>query len=90
LHQVCPPFQWSIVQSDNGFAATGTPEAGGWSSRELLSILAGLEGLPVVGGDVVEVAPVYDTDGETTTLTAAEITYQIIDLMVAKPVKANS
>lgn len=69
--------------------ATGTPEAGGWSSRELLTILDGLEGLPLVGADVVEVAPVYDTVGETTTLAAAEVAYQLIELMVATPVKAD-
>ena len=63
-----------------------TPEPGGWSSRELLSILEGLEGLNVIGGDVVEVAPVYDTVGETTALVAADIAHTIVDLMVANPV----
>jgi agmatinase len=38
---------------DPAFApATGTAEVGGWSSRELLSILDGLEGLDVVGADI--------------------------------------
>jgi agmatinase len=38
---------------DPAFApATGTAEVGGWSTRELLSILDGLEGLEVVGADV--------------------------------------
>jgi agmatinase len=38
---------------DPAFApATGTAEVGGWSSRELLSILDGLEGLDIVGADV--------------------------------------
>ncbi|KAJ6443092.1 proclavaminate amidinohydrolase [Purpureocillium lavendulum] len=72
---------------DPAFApATGTPEPGGWSSRELLSILEGLEGLNIIGGDVVEVAPVYDTVGETTALVAAEVAHTIVDLMVANPV----
>ena len=70
-------------------SATGTPEEGGWSSRELLSILTGLDGLSIVGRDVVEFAPVYDTNGETMTLAAAEVAYQPIDLMVAAPVKAH-
>ena len=39
---------------------TGTPEAGGLTSRELLGILRGLAGLNVVGADIVEVAPAYD------------------------------
>jgi agmatinase len=38
---------------DPAFApATGTAEVGGWSTRELLTILDGLEGLEVVGADV--------------------------------------
>jgi agmatinase len=38
---------------DPAFApATGTSEVGGWSTRELLTILDGLEGLEVVGADV--------------------------------------
>ncbi|OAA44715.1 arginase family protein [Beauveria brongniartii RCEF 3172] len=67
--------------------ATGTPEAGGWSSRELLTILAGLDGLEVIGGDVVEVAPPYDNNAATTALAAAEIAFAILELMVSTPVK---
>lgn len=38
---------------DPAFApATGTAEVGGWTTRELLSILDGLEGLEIVGADV--------------------------------------
>lgn len=44
--------------------ATGTAEVGGWTTRELLSILDGLEGLKVIGADVVEVAPAYDNPGD--------------------------
>src|SRR5699024_9493605 len=39
---------------------TGTPAAGGLSSRELLEVLRGVADLNVVGADVVEVAPAYD------------------------------
>ena len=39
---------------------TGTPEAGGMTSRELLEILRGFRGLNIVGADVVEVSPAYD------------------------------
>src|SRR5829696_4491577 len=38
---------------------TGTPEAGGLSSRELLGILRGLAKSPIVSGDIVEVSPPY-------------------------------
>ena len=66
--------------------ATGTAEPGGWTSRELLTILDGLVGLKVIGGDVVEVAPAYDNTGETTCLAAAEVARSLISLMVATPV----
>ncbi|KAK5632639.1 hypothetical protein RRF57_008353 [Xylaria bambusicola] len=69
-------------------SATGTPEPGGWSTRELLSILDGLAGLEVVGADVVEVAPAYDTRGETTSLAAAEVVWSLLELMVETPVKS--
>lgn len=63
--------------------ATGTVEPGGWSSRELLSVLDGLEGLNVIGGDVVEVSPPFDT-AELTSLVAAQVADSIISLMVIK------
>ncbi|KAK3988718.1 Arginase/deacetylase [Cladorrhinum sp. PSN332] len=72
---------------DPAFApATGTAEPGGWSTREFLTILEGLEGLKVVGADVVEVAPVYDSQAETTVIAASEIVLSLLDLMVQVPV----
>ena len=41
--------------------ATGTPETGGWSTRELRTIIRGLDGMKLVGMDLVEVATPYDT-----------------------------
>lgn len=42
---------------DPAFApATGTPETGGWSTRELRTILRGLEKLNLIAADIVEVA----------------------------------
>ncbi|KZL66176.1 arginase family protein [Colletotrichum incanum] len=70
--------------------APGTAEPGGWSTRELLTILDGLEGLSVVGADVVEVAPAYDNNGETTVLAAAEVAYSLVDLMVLTPVQSKA
>ncbi|KAI0384068.1 arginase family protein [Hypomontagnella monticulosa] len=73
---------------DPAFApATGTPEPGGWSSRELLTILDGLNGLDIIGADVVEVSPIYDTAGQTTALAAAEVVFSLIELMVENPVE---
>jgi agmatinase len=60
---------------------------GGWTTRELLSILDGLEGMHVIGADVVEVAPIYDNPGETTVLAAAEVVHSLLSLMVETPVK---
>lgn len=66
---------------DPAFApGTGTPEAGGLSSRELLGLLRGLRGLPLVGADVVEVAPAYD-HAEVTAIAAAHLAYEMISLM---------
>jgi agmatinase len=59
---------------------TGTPEAGGLTSRELLRVLRGLTGLHLVGADVVEVAPAYD-HAELTTVAAATVAYDLITLM---------
>ena len=69
--------------------ATGTAEVGGWTTRELLSILDGLEGMKVIGADVVEVAPAYDNPGETTVLAAAEVVHSLISLMVDTPVNPS-
>jgi agmatinase len=60
---------------------TGTPEAGGLSSRELLGILRGLAGANFVGADVVEVSPAYD-HAEITAIAAAHVCYEILALML--------
>jgi agmatinase len=59
---------------------TGTPEAGGLTSRELLALLRGLDGLSIVGGDVVEVSPSYD-HAEITAIAAAHVLYDLVTLM---------
>jgi agmatinase len=59
---------------------TGTPEAGGLTSRELLGILRGLVDLPIVSADVVEVAPAYD-HAEITATAAAHVTYELVSLL---------
>ena len=62
---------------------TGTPEAGGLTSRELLGILRGLVGLNLVAGDVVEVAPAYD-HAEITSIAAANVAYELVSLMALR------
>lgn len=64
--------------------ATGTPETGGWSTRELRTIIRGLEGINLIGADLVEVAPAYDTNAELTTLAAADVLFEVMTLMVKK------
>jgi agmatinase len=59
---------------------TGTPEAGGLSSMQLLEVLRGLEGLNVVGADVVEVSPAYD-HAQITGIAAAHVTYELLSLL---------
>ncbi|RDW74687.1 agmatinase [Aspergillus mulundensis] len=61
---------------------TGTPEPGGWTTREFIRILRGIEKLNIVGADIVEVSPSYDNKGETTALAAAQVAYEIITSMV--------
>jgi len=63
---------------------TGTPEAGGFTSREVLGILRGLAGMRLVGADVVEVAPAYD-HAEMTAVAAAHIGYELLGLMALSP-----
>ena len=73
---------------DPGLApGTGTPEPGGWTTRELIRILRGVEGLNVVGADVVEVAPAYDGRGEQTALAGAQVVYEILTSMVKRGLK---
>ena len=70
---------------DPAFApGTGTPESGGFSSRELLALLRSLGGINIVGADVVEVAPAYD-HAEITTVAAATVVYDLVALMANQP-----
>jgi len=62
---------------------TGTPEAGGLTSRELLGILRGMAGLPIVSADVVEVAPAYD-HAEMTSIAACHAAYELLALMASE------
>jgi agmatinase len=59
---------------------TGTPEAGGLSSRELLAILRSFSGLNLVGADIVEVAPSYD-HAQITGIAAAHVGYELLSAL---------
>jgi guanidinobutyrase len=56
---------------------TGTPEIGGLTVHQGLEIIRGCRGLDVVGGDLVEVAPAYDTSGNTA-LVAANLLFEML------------
>lgn len=56
---------------------TGTPEIGGLTSIQGMEIIRGCKGLDLVGCDLVEVAPVYDTSGNTAHL-AANLLYEML------------
>ena len=62
---------------------TGTPEAGGLTSRELLTIIRALRGVRIVGADVVEVAPAYD-HAQITAVAASHVAYEILSAMTPR------
>ena len=68
---------------DPAFApGTGTPEAGGLTSRELLGVLRGLAGANLVGADIVEVAPPYD-HAEITAVAASHVAYELLGIFAS-------
>jgi guanidinopropionase len=59
---------------------TGTPEIGGITTLEANTLLRGLRGLNLIGGDVVEVSPPFDQTGNTA-MVAASLMYEILCLL---------
>jgi len=69
---------------DPAFApGTGTPEIGGPTSYEALEYVRGLDGLDIVGFDLVEVLPSYDAN-EITAVLASAVIYEMITLIALK------
>jgi len=67
---------------DPAFApGTGTPEAGGMTSRELLAVLRAFGQMNLIGADVVEVAPAYD-HAEITGIAASHVIYELLSALV--------
>jgi agmatinase len=62
---------------------TGTPEAGGLTSRELLATLRSFARLNLVGADIVEVAPAYD-HAQITGIAAAHVGYELLSALAAR------
>ncbi|OCF40443.1 agmatinase [Kwoniella heveanensis CBS 569] len=61
--------------------ATGTPESGGWTSRELRRILHSLVGLNIVAFDIVELSPAYDTQAEISAIAAADMVFDFLSIL---------
>src|SRR3954471_6667454 len=67
---------------DPAFApATGTPEVCGLLPHEAIAFLRALRGVRFTGFDLVEVAPAYDTNAQTTALLAANVVYEFLTLV---------
>lgn len=60
---------------------TGTPEVGGPSSFEAMQMCRGLTGLNIVGADLVELSPPFDSTGNTAWL-AASLMFEMLCSMV--------
>jgi agmatinase len=66
---------------DPAFApGTGTPEVGGFTTAEALAFVRALQGVELVGCDVVEVSPSYDGPGQVTALAGANVAYELLSL----------
>ena len=78
-------LSFDVDSVDPAFApGTGTPEIGGLTTREVLELLRGLKGVDLVGGDVVEVAPQYDSTTNTAHV-GAQVLFEILSLMAFSP-----
>src|SRR5256885_5810525 len=67
---------------DPAFApGTGTPEVGGLTSHDAQLLVRGLGGLSIIGGDIVEVSPLFDGPGQITALLAANIMFELLCAM---------
>jgi agmatinase len=67
---------------DPAFApGVGNPQPGGMSTRQVIEILRGLQGLNVVACDIVEYSPRYDSSPKATGFTSAIIIKELMGLM---------
>jgi agmatinase len=70
-----------IDSVDPAFApGTGTPEVGGLSSYQILQLVRGLQGMNIIGFDLVEVSPPYD-HGDITAILASNLAFEFISLL---------
>ena len=67
---------------------TGTPEAGGLTSRELLGLVRGLGEAAIVGADIVEVSPAYD-HAEITAVAASHVLYELVTILARRTARSG-
>ena len=78
---------FDIDSLDPAFApGTGTPEIGGLTTPQALELIRGLRGANIVGADLVEVSPPYDTSGNTA-LTGANILFELLCVLPGVPTR---
>lgn len=81
---------FDIDSIDPSYApGTGTPEIGGLTTIEAQGLIRGLRGLNLVGADVVEVSPPFDSSGNTA-LIGATIMYEILCILAECSVSKES
>ncbi|NIQ39178.1 MAG: agmatinase [Proteobacteria bacterium] len=68
---------------------TGTIEVGGFTSGDALRLVRGLEGLDLIGIDVVEVLPAYDPT-QITAYLAANVVFEYMSLLALAKKQASS
>ncbi|MEY1555247.1 agmatinase [Yoonia sp. R2331] len=72
---------YDIDSLDPAYApGTGTPEIGGLTTPQAMELIRGLKGLNIVGCDLVEVSPPYDTSGNTA-LTGANLMFELLSIL---------
>jgi guanidinopropionase len=83
-------FTFDIDSIDPAFApGTGTPEIGGFTSREALQLVRGFRHLDLVGADMVEVSPPLDQSGGTA-LVGASIAFELLCLLAEARVERQA
>ena len=85
IHRIVGQFpaylSFDVDSIDPAFApGTGTPEFGGLLPREVNSLLRGLKGINLVGADVVEMSPPFDSSGGTA-FVAANLAFEVLCLL---------
>jgi agmatinase len=72
---------------DPAFApGTGIPDSGGLTSREVITLIKSMQGLPLVGLDIVEVSPPIDPS-EATIFAALKIIMEFVAVLARQKQK---